>query len=129
MWHNSFLGVTSILHLASPVSFAFSDPEPVIHAAVNGTKAILDSALKAGPELKNFVLLSSIVSVMNGKPAPYTLTEKDWNNWAEAKVAELGKNTPGPIIYSASKVAAEKAFWKFREERNPKFAMTALNPV
>jgi nucleoside-diphosphate-sugar epimerase len=121
--------VTSILHLATPVSFAFSDPSPIIHAAVNGTKSILNSALQAGPQLTSFVLLSSVVAIMNGKPAPYTLTESDWNDWAEAKVAELGTNTPGPIIYSASKVAAEKAFWKVRKEKKPAFAMVALNPV
>ncbi|KAF2685775.1 NAD(P)-binding protein [Lentithecium fluviatile CBS 122367] len=122
-------GVTSILHLASPVSFSFTDPDPIIHAALDGTKSILNSALKTGPQLRSFVLLSSIAAIMNSKPAPYTLTESDWNDFAEAKVAELGTNTPGPVIYAASKVAAEKAFWKFREDENPNFAMVALCPV
>jgi hypothetical protein len=66
---------------------------------------------------------------MNGAPAPYTLSEKDWNNWAEPKVAELGKKSPGAVIYSASKVAAEKAFWAFKEEKKPSFSMSALCPV
>jgi len=66
---------------------------------------------------------------MNGKPAPYTLTEKDWNNWAEAKVAELGKDSDGAAIYLASKTAAEKAFWAFREEKKPEFSMVSLCPV
>lgn len=48
---------------------------------------------------------------------------------AEATVAELGRNAPGAVIYAASKTAAEKAFWAFRDERKPSFAMTALNPV
>ncbi|KAJ4291166.1 hypothetical protein N0V90_010364 [Kalmusia sp. IMI 367209] len=122
-------GVTAIAHLASPVSFGFKDPEPIIHAAVNGTKSILNSALQAGPQLKTFVYLSSIAAVMSATPAPYTFTEKDWNDWAEAKVAELGKETPGPVIYSASKVAAEKAFWAFRGDQKPSFTQTALNPV
>lgn len=100
-----------------------------MHAAVNGTKAMLNSARKAGPKLETLVLLSSIVSIMNGAPAPYTLTEKDWNNWAEPMVAEKGKDAGGPVIYMASKAAAEKAFWAFKEQEKPRFAMVALCPV
>lgn len=122
-------GVTAIAHLASPVSFYFTDPEPIIRTAVHGTQSILTSALSAGPQLKSFIYLSSIAAVLNATPPPYAFTERDWNNVAEAKVAELGKNTPGPTIYAASKTAAEKAFWKFKEEKRPSFTMTTLNPV
>ncbi|KAJ4348196.1 uncharacterized protein N0V89_009568 [Didymosphaeria variabile] len=122
-------GVNAIAHLASPVSFNFDDPDPIIKAAVDGTKTLLNSAVKAGPQVKTFVYLSSIVAIMTADPAPYTFTEKDWNNWAEPTVAEMGKGTPGPVIYSASKAAAEKAFWKFRDDIKPSFTQTALNPV
>ena len=122
-------GVTAIAHLASPVSFHFDDPEPIMKAAVDGTTTILNSALKAGPQLKKFVQLSSIVAIMNGAPAPYTLTEKDWNGFAEPQVKEKGKQTPGPITYMASKTASEKALWKFKDENKPSFTITALNPV
>ncbi|KAF2794978.1 NAD(P)-binding protein [Melanomma pulvis-pyrius CBS 109.77] len=121
--------VTAIAHLASPVSFFFKDPEPVLHAAINGTKTLLNSALKAGPSLKTVVLMSSIAAIKNANPPPYVFTEADWNDFAEGEVARLGKETPGPVIYSASKVAAEKAFWQFREEKKPHFTMTAVNPV
>jgi nucleoside-diphosphate-sugar epimerase len=100
-----------------------------MHAAVNGTKAMLHSAAKAGPQLESLVLLSSIVAVLNNKPAPYTLTESDWNDWAEGLVAAKGKEAGGPAIYFASKTAAERAFWAFRGEKKPGFNMTALNPV
>jgi nucleoside-diphosphate-sugar epimerase len=73
--------------------------------------------------------MSSIASVKNANPPPYVLTEKDWNDVAEGEVKRLGKDTPGPMIYSASKVAAEKAFWQFRDEKKPAFTMTAVNPV
>ncbi|KAF9731291.1 hypothetical protein PMIN06_010778 [Paraphaeosphaeria minitans] len=121
--------VTAIAHLASPVSFGFTDPEPVIKAALDGTTVILNSALKAGSQLKSIIYLSSIVAIMSGNPAPYTYTEKDWNNWAEPTVAAKGKDTPGVVIYCASKAAAEKAFWKFREDNKPAFTQTSLNPV
>jgi nucleoside-diphosphate-sugar epimerase len=73
--------------------------------------------------------MSSIAAIKTQDPPPYTFTERDWNNFAEAEVARLGKATPGPIIYAASKAASEKAFWKFRDENTPSFAMTAVNPV
>ncbi|KAF2444038.1 NAD(P)-binding protein [Karstenula rhodostoma CBS 690.94] len=122
-------GVTAIAHLASPVSFSFTDPEPVLKAAVSGTTTILNSALKAGPQLKTILLLSSIVAIMSGDQPPYTFTEKDWNNWAEPIVAEKGKETPGVVTYCASKAASEKVFWKFRDDNKPSFTLTSLNPV
>ncbi|KAF2175037.1 NAD(P)-binding protein [Zopfia rhizophila CBS 207.26] len=121
--------VTAIAHMASPVSFFFKDPEPVLHAAINGTKTILNSALKAGPQLQTVVYTSSITAVKSAKEPHYVYDESDWNDYAEKEVERLGKDTPGPIIYSASKVAAEKAFWAFREEKKPSFTMTAINPV
>ncbi|KAF2466761.1 NAD(P)-binding protein [Lindgomyces ingoldianus] len=122
-------GVTGIAHMASPVSFFFKDPDPILHAAINGTRTMLDSALKAGSQLKTVVIISSIAAVKNQSQPPYTFTEKDWNDFAEAECERLGKETPGPIIYSASKVGAEKMFWKFRDEEKPGFTMTAINPV
>ena len=122
--------MTAIAHLAAPVSFYFKDPTPIIHAAVNGTKAILNSALiHAGSQLKTIVLMSSIAAVVNAHPPPYTLTENDWNNFAENMCEEQKRETPGPVIYCASKVAGEKAFWEFQKERQPPFTMTSLNPV
>jgi nucleoside-diphosphate-sugar epimerase len=73
--------------------------------------------------------MSSIAAVKNANQPPYVLTEKDWNDVAEAEVKRQGKNTPGAFIYSASKVAAEKAFWAFRDAKKPSFTMTAVNPV
>lgn len=99
-------------------------------AAVEGTTTVLDSALRAaGPQLQTVVLMSSIAAVSSDKPVPYTYTENDWNNVSEKEAERLGTQTPGPVIYSASKAAAEKAFWKFRDEKKPKFAMAAVNPV
>lgn len=123
-------GVTAITHLASPVSFGFKDPVPVLHAAINGTKTLLNSALThAGPSLKTVVVMSSIASVKSSAQPPYTFTEEDWNDFAENMCEAKGTETPGPVIYSASKVAGEKAFWGFQKETKPAFTMTAVNPV
>ncbi|PSN58557.1 NAD(P)-binding protein [Corynespora cassiicola Philippines] len=126
-------GVTGILHLASPVSLSFTDPDPVIHAAQNGTESLLNSALRAtnsSPRtLKSVVLMSSIATMVTLDPPPYTITEKDWNTFALSVVKSQGKSTPGPVIYAASKTAAERAFWAFRDRHLPSFTMTAVNPV
>lgn len=73
--------------------------------------------------------MSSIAAVRSSHPPPYTFTENDWNDFAEKMCEAKGKETPGIIIYAASKVAAEKAFWKFKEEEKPAFAMASVNPV
>ncbi len=96
--------------------------------AVEGVSRILESAHRE-PSVKSFVFMSSIAAVKTMKEGNYTFTEKDWNTYAEAMVAAQGKSTPPPIIYSASKTAAERALWKFRDEKQPKFSVTSINPV
>jgi nucleoside-diphosphate-sugar epimerase len=101
-----------------------------LHAAIIGTQTILESALAhAGPQLKSIVVMSSIAAIRSSQTPPYTFTEKDWNDVAEKMCAEKGTETPGPMIYAASKVAAEKAFWNFKKEKKPGFAMASVNPV
>lgn len=123
-------GVVAIAHLASPMSLAPTDPEPVIRTAVGATVGVLQSAAKEAG-VKSVVLMSSFLAVRGTKPEgqPAVYTEADWNEWAEPMVAKLGKNTPGLVTYIASKVAAERAFWRFRTEHAPRFTMTAVNPV
>ncbi len=81
------------------------------------------------PKVRSFVFMSSIAAVRSVQEGDYTFTEKDWNTQAEALVAAKGKDAPSPAIYAASKTAAEKALWKFRDEHKPSFAVTAVNPV
>jgi len=65
------------------------------------------------------------------KPAPNTFTNADWNNWAETKAQELGDSAPIKVLYSASKVAAERAVWKFRNEHKvrPQSSIIILSNV
>lgn len=121
-------GVSAIAHLASPVSFFFTDPEYVVGTAVKGVKSVLESAAKE-PGVKNFVLMSSVVAIVGDEPRDYVFTEADWNDQAPAILAELGNKAPGPVIYSVSKVEGEKEFWKFQQEKKPTFTMTTVNPV
>ena len=122
------LGVLAIAHLASPVSFSFTDPEPVMKAAVEGVTRVLESASRA-PSVKHFVLMSSIVAIGTPSATDHVYTEDQWNDESEAIVAREGKKAPGVAIYAASKAASERAFWKYRDEHKPHFTQTAINPV
>ncbi len=98
-----------------------------MHGAVDGIARILESASRE-PTVKSFVFMSSIVAIITSR-RNYVYTEKDWNTESEGIVANLGSKAPSLAIYSASKTAAEKAFWKFRDNKKPHFSMTTINPV
>lgn len=127
-------GVSAICHLASPISLQFTDPGPVMHAAVEGTQSLLRSALEhAGDQLEAFVLCGSSASMGLRSPDDHDsiFTEEDWNDSAVKAAQEMGTNTPGRLIYAASKTAAERAFWSFHQETRGQrhFSMTAVNPA
>lgn len=113
------------------MSGSFTDPEPVIRVAVQGTLTILNSAAAhAGPQLRAVVLASSVAAVVDiNNPPDHVYTEADWNNFAEDMARNQGTKTPGMVIYAASKVAGERAFWRWRDENTPSFAMTAIHPA
>ncbi|KAI5460974.1 hypothetical protein BGZ63DRAFT_388108 [Mariannaea sp. PMI_226] len=118
-------GVYGIAHLASPVGFHFTDPEPILNAAIGGTRTILQSAHKEA-SVKSFVLMSSVAAVISSRDGRFT--EADWNDEGPAMVKKLGKDSPGGLIYSASKAEGERALWAFRDENNPSFTIAAINP-
>ncbi|KAL0940090.1 nad dependent epimerase [Colletotrichum truncatum] len=121
-------GVVAIVHLAQPVTFAFPHPNVLLELVRTATTRILESATNV-LSVKSVVLMASISSVLQRKEGPYTYTEKDWNHEALDLVAQLGEKAPGPLVYVASKVAGEKAFWEFRDKQKPSFTMTAVHPV
>ncbi|KAI1099597.1 NAD(P)-binding protein [Jackrogersella minutella] len=120
-------GCCAIIHLASPVNDTFTLPPPeVIRLNVSGTMGILESAMKAGPQMQAVILMSSVAAVFDVPAAPGVYSEKDWNTTSEPAVEKLGPNAGGLHAYCASKTAGERAFWRFRDERKPAFSMTTL---
>ncbi|BEJ14388.1 hypothetical protein CspHIS471_0401550 [Cutaneotrichosporon sp. HIS471] len=114
-------GIDAVVHVASPLDFDNTGgPEAVIGPAVFGVenllKAASDTAL--GGNVKCFVQISSVAAVA-GLPDgnPKTLTEEQWNDADLNKTYELGAAAPGALKYVASKVEAERAFWKWFEEK------------
>jgi nucleoside-diphosphate-sugar epimerase len=91
--------------------------------AVQLTEVILEAALQAGSQLSSVVVTSSASAVSNpvNPPPGYIFTEADfaYQSLDRANRERGGKEkTPPAILYGASKTAAERAVWKFKQERN-----------
>jgi nucleoside-diphosphate-sugar epimerase len=122
--------VDYICHVASPYFTNVKDVvKELLEPAVNGTRNVLASAVKA-PKLKRVIVLSSFAAVNNLKLAPrpgYAYTEKDWNPVTEAEAVANGM-----VGYSASKTFAEKAAWDLWKEAKDAGEITwdlvTLNP-
>uniref|UniRef100_A0A8H7K658 NAD-dependent epimerase/dehydratase domain-containing protein n=1 Tax=Bionectria ochroleuca TaxID=29856 RepID=A0A8H7K658_BIOOC len=90
-----------------------------------------DSAIKGEPSVKSFVYTSSVVAQSFCSPGDHTRIDQDtWNDKAIELAWAPPPYTPdrGFIVYMASKAAAEKALWKFVDERKPHFKVNAVLP-
>ncbi|KIW26800.1 uncharacterized protein PV07_06605 [Cladophialophora immunda] len=122
-------GVHAILHTASPVDFTLKTVDEFFGPAIGGNLSILESAKSAaGPQLKAFVVTSSIAAIVDRwrQPADHAYSEADWNEMGES-VAR--REFTAPVAYGASKAAAERAVWKWVEANHPAFAVAAVNPA
>ncbi|KAJ3519299.1 hypothetical protein NMY22_g13267 [Coprinellus aureogranulatus] len=120
-------GVHAVLHLASPLPSASSDPQETIRLAVDGTLGLLKSAVQNGKNIKRIVITSSIAAIETQQTEPRTFSEADWNESAEAQ----SKDVSDPFFpYRASKTFAERAAWSFFEEHKSSIAwdLVSINP-
>ncbi|KAI0533056.1 hypothetical protein GGR58DRAFT_138617 [Xylaria digitata] len=123
-------GCCAIFHLASPLAEIWTlPPSELIRIAVESTASVLTAATKMGRTMKSVVLVSSAAALFNLPLENRLYTEKDWNTTSEDIVDRDGDNAGGFHAYLASKTAAEKLFWKFRDDHRPLFGMTALQPT
>ncbi|KAI0166737.1 NAD(P)-binding protein [Hypoxylon sp. FL1284] len=121
------VGCTAIVHLAAPVNETWTlAPSEVVRMAVRSTEGILRSAAARGAGLRSVVFMSSSAALFDVPPAARTYSEADWNATSEAAVAALGRDAGGLHAYCASKTAAERAFWRFRDEQRPGFGMASV---
>ncbi|GAB5585111.1 methylglyoxal reductase (NADPH-dependent) gre2 [Umbelopsis nana] len=125
--------VEVIAHVASPVFPDTDDPvRDIIQKAINGTLSVLRSAATHGANVKHVIVTSSVASVINSaNHVEYVHSEKDWNEQAIIAVkrsVESGQPVPHFIAYGASKAEAEKAIWKFKDEKKPHFKISTILP-
>ncbi|KNG84875.1 aldehyde reductase II [Aspergillus nomiae NRRL 13137] len=124
-------GAAGIVHVAAPVR-QFHDPNIAVPMAVNGTINILASAA-AEPSVQRVVITSS--STAAASPQPNKIFSIDKTTWNEAAVKAawappLYKGFQRLLdVYSASKTQAERAAWKFMEDKPPFVLNTVLSNV
>lgn len=119
-------GVEFILHVASPYFTSTNNPlKELLEPAVNGTKNVVSSALKAD-KLKRLTIMSSFASVVDLEKNPragYVYTDKDWDPVTWEKGQE-----DGYWGYHASKTFAEKAAWEMYRENKPSWDLVTFCP-
>jgi len=125
-------GVQSVCMVAGDTTMN-DDPDQVIKSVVVGVEAFLEAARRVGG-VKRFTLTSSSTAVM--MPKPGVEISVDVNTWDDEAVdaawnksgEAIGPNGYGFVVYAASKTEGERAFWKFKKEKNPEFVCNAVLP-
>jgi nucleoside-diphosphate-sugar epimerase len=122
-------GVVGVIHVATIASWS-PIPDEVIPPTVQAALNALESATKEAG-IQRFVFTSSVVAQTLLVPnKEFHVTPDSWND----KVAEFAYAPPpyeasrGSAVYGQSKVEAEKAVWKFVDEKKPSFTVNVVNP-
>ncbi|KUJ12999.1 NAD-P-binding protein [Mollisia scopiformis] len=124
-------GVDAIAHCATIINFS-RNPKEVIPDAIAAVTSILHSALRE-PTVKSFVLASS--SMATTLPKPNVRFAVDSDTWNEEDIARawdpelVNEDHHDWTVYAASKAEAEKALWKFRDEKKPHFTVNSILPA
>jgi dihydroflavonol-4-reductase len=88
-----------------------------VDPAVRGTEAVLEACRQASG-VRRVVLTSSMAAITDEPDGAHKLTEEDWNS----------KSTLRRNPYYLSKTLAERAAWRFIDERRPAFDLVVINP-
>lgn len=107
-WKAAVDGCEYILHLASPYTLTYDDPQTdLVDPAVNGVLKVFQAAYESG-DVKKIVQTSSMAAVSDSFEPNKVYDESDFN-----ETSTLDRN---PYYYS--KVLAEKAAYKFVEDHS-----------
>ncbi|KAI3317334.1 NAD(P)-binding protein [Xylariaceae sp. AK1471] len=114
----------AIVHCASPYHFKSQDNQKeLLDPAINGTVGLLQAVYQNAPSVKRVVITSSSAAILDQSQPNKVFSEIDWCPITEQQ-ALIG---PGNG-YRASKTFAERAAWKFVEEKKPNFSLAVCNP-
>ncbi len=115
-------GCASVMHLASPFTLRFDDPQKeLIDPALNGTRNVLSAATKSGT-VKKVVLTSSVAAVYGDN---IDMKELGIKKFTEEQFNYSSSASHQP--YSYSKVLAEKEAWKIQNEQS-QWKLVVINP-
>ncbi|KAH6685975.1 aldehyde reductase [Plectosphaerella plurivora] len=118
-------GTAGFVHVAHDMT---GSRDPDVHIPRTVSSAI--NALKAAatePGLRRFVYTSSSFAVTQPKPnKQFTVTTDTFNQEAVDRCKQ--PNPSGETVYSASKVAAERAIAQWVQDHKPSFVVNTLQP-
>jgi nucleoside-diphosphate-sugar epimerase len=123
-------GMSGVIHLAT-IGTMSPNPNEVIPQTVQAALNALEAAVKE-PKVKSFVFTTSLVAMTI--PLPDVEFHVDSNSWNDA-IGPIAWAPPpydpsrSMIVYMQSKVEAEKAVWKFVEEKKPEFSVNTVSPT
>ena len=89
---------------------------------MRGIETLLASALLAGSQLKSVVITSSVAAIINPPPEDdpsHEYTEEEYGTVAldaANKDRDEGRKSDPGVLYYASKIAADRKTWAFRED-------------
>jgi dihydroflavonol-4-reductase len=120
-WDEAMLGVSAVMHVASPIPLEQpDDPDIFVAPARDGALRVLRAAKAAG--ITKVVMTSSVVAVAEGhgkdRGHGRTFTEADWTD------------PDGPHVnpYARSKAIAERAAWDYVNDEGRGMALTTILP-
>lgn len=121
-YHQAAEGADAIIHMASPFTLRFDDPEKeLIQPALEGTRNVL-AAANASSTVQKVVLTSSVAAIhgdnIDQKEKGIEVLDETYFNQSSSV-----KHQP----YSYSKVLAEKEAWKIAEAQS-KWKLVVINP-
>jgi nucleoside-diphosphate-sugar epimerase len=116
-------GANIVVHTASPFVMKVDNQDELIKPAVDGTVAVMKACHKH--KIERCVITSSVAAILSGwkdEEKPKKWTEEHWS-----KVDRLNEQ---PTWYMKSKLLAEEAAWKFREDlpEAERFDIVTINP-
>ncbi|KAJ8131302.1 hypothetical protein O1611_g2328 [Lasiodiplodia mahajangana] len=114
----------AVVHTASPYHFKSQDnKKELLEPAINGTVGLLESVYKNAPSVKRVVITSSSAAILDPQRPTKVYSEVDWCPITEEQALVGPANG-----YRASKTFAERAAWRFVEEKKPSFSLAVCNP-
>lgn len=124
-------GVAAVVHVASIGGFD-PDPNKSIPQVVLGVTSLLESAM-GELSVKEFVYTSSVAA--RAMPTVDNTTHIGPDTWNDIAMQLAWAPPPydadpmrGLVAYMAGKAEAEKALWKFVEEKKPHFTVNSIYP-
>ncbi|KIJ41091.1 hypothetical protein M422DRAFT_172737, partial [Sphaerobolus stellatus SS14] len=129
-YSDALVGVSSIVHVASPVPVP-GVKENFIKLAVEGTLNILRQA--QATQITKIVIIgtfgSALPNLLNDLLDPArVISHEHWNRLSEKDVYECSPEMLPMIAYMTSKVLAERAAWNF-VEKHPEMDLITLLPT